>query len=228
MLIEVDSGAGFYLLGGLLVRIKGFAMADGVSFTDGKQRFTGRRLPNGAIEIRQSGSWFWRFSLRQKIAISVLLVITCLDYGWEIFNDSWFTVFFLLLSPIALRLSASQKKYHGAEHMAVNLFEGRVASVYHPGCGSNLVLMLIPGLLLELLPWGLWITLLGEIIYLVLILKVVWPAFQIGFRQGRPLAQNWWRLGRRWQRLFVTQPNEDEFRLAVQTLNSLFEKNDTQ
>jgi hypothetical protein len=206
------------------LHIRGFAMTDGVSFTNGKHRYTGRCLSNGENDIQPGGSWFWRFSFRQKIAVFALFCLTCLDYGWKDFDDIWFLAGILLIAPIAIRLPGSQRKYHGAEHMAVNLFEGQPPSVFHPGCGSNLILMLLPGLFLELLPWGVGFTLLCEAIYVVVVLRILWPAFQHGLRQGRPIAGIWWRFSRWWQRFFVAEPNDDELQLALQTLAKLLKE----
>jgi uncharacterized protein YqhQ len=199
-------------------------MVDGVSFTDGKHRFTGRILSNGEFQIRQGGSWFSRFSLRQKIAFLALIILTALDYGWKGFADFWYWIMLIPIIPFILCLSPSQKRFYGAEHEAVNLYGGQIPSVFHPGCGTNLILMILPGLFLELLPWGFWITLVCEAIYLLIVLKIVWPTFQRSLQNGNLLALLWWRLSRQWQRFFVAEPNDDEYRLAVLTLESLLKE----
>lgn len=206
------------------MRIRGFAMMNGVSFTDGKRRVTGRILADGNWEIREGGRWYWRFSARQVLAMMGIVAVASFLYFRPEVDDWRFTLIFLLLLLPLVRLSRNQRRFHGAEHTAVNLWEGRVPSVLHPGCGSNLVLMLLPGLLLEFLPFSFWVSILCEMGYLLVIYRLIWP-FWIGkLRRGSRLAQWFWQICRVWQRLFVSEPREDEIRLAVRVLEYLFNR----
>lgn len=203
------------------MRIRGFAMGNGVSFSDGKRRVTGRILADGRWEIREGGRWYWRFSVRQVLALAGIAILGLVAYLWPAEGESWVAWIFLLALLPLLRLSPSQRRFHGAEHAAVNLWEGKAPSILHPGCGSNLVLLVLPGLLLELLPVSFWPLLACELVYLFFILKLVWPFWLRRLRMGDRLALFFWSVCGFWQRLFVSRPRVEEVNLACRVLQSL-------
>lgn len=201
------------------MRIRGFAMPHGVCFSNGKQRVTGRIQKDGKLSIHRGTRWFWRFSIRQWLAAGVLLGIEFSVELWPgVMPDALYYILVIGLFLGLMNLEPSHRRFHGAEHIAVNLWEGRTASVLHPGCGSNLVLLLLPGLALSLLPLQWYYSLAVMGVYAGLIVFVVWPFLYRGVRRGEAIARVWWKVTSRWQRLFVAEPLPQELRLAREAL----------
>lgn len=204
------------------MRIRGFAMPQGVCFSNGKRRMTGRLLSNGQCVIKHGTRWYWRFSTRQWIAALALIGLELIDLLWP-GHIPRSLYFFLLIGLFftMIRLKASHRRFHGAEHIAVNLWEGQEASILHPGCGSNLVLLILPAIALSMLPVH-WLISLGIVgFYGGVMTFLVWPYLYRGLRQGNAIAGIWWKVTRRWQRFFVAEPFPEEVQLACATLQVL-------
>lgn len=205
--------------------IRGFAMVNGVSFTDGKHRVTGRILSDGAWDIRMGGRWYWRFSPLQRIAILAIIGLELLSYQAVGSNlgDLLGVLEAIVLIVCVGRMPKAHRRFHGAEHMAVNVMEGKTVSILHPGCGSNLVLLLLPGALTIFLPWSPYLLLGLEVVYAVVVIRWVWPTLYRGIKNDKLWARKWWSISQKWQRLFVSEPRLQEFQLANEVLKRLLQ-----
>jgi len=205
--------------------IRGFAMINGVSFTDGKHRVTGRILPDGRWELQPGGRWYWRFSPVQRWAILVVVGLELLSYTkWGSTVANLLGVMEILIMIVFVgRLSKVHRQFHGAEHMVANVLEGREAAILHPGCGSNLILLLLPGALVLFLPWPLHILLVLEAVYAGIVFKWLWPRLYRGLKTGDKWAHRWWKVSQRWQRLFVAEPQPEQVQLADAVLKHLLQ-----
>ena len=205
--------------------IRGFAMVDGVSFSNGKHRVTGRIKKDGSWEIIEGGRWYQRFSKRQIYAGVGIIGLETLSRLFPKTSEVLIWLGYILLFGVMFRLQKSHRRFHGAEHMAVNLFERRIQeTVLHPGCGSNLVLLLLPGLIISAIFMSWWMALIFEAIYAAIVIFLIWPKLYRGLGKEQSYPVIWWKISRRWQRLFVAQPNDAEMRLAREVLRCLLEK----
>lgn len=197
-------------------------MVNGVTFSDGKRRVTGRMLPDGTWSIQNGGHWYRRLSVRQWMGA---VAIIGLELGNELYPNlipkKFYWVLIIALFILLMRLNRAHKRFHGAEHWAVNLWEGQPASILHPGCGSSLILLLIPGFVVTLMPIDGWLSLAVFAIYSGVMAFWVWPFLYRGLRRGSAVAKGWWSIAKHWQRLFVTDPLPEEAHLASETLRIL-------
>jgi hypothetical protein len=212
-------------LGGMELIIRGFAMVDGVSFSNGKRRVTGRIREDGSWQIVEGGRWFQRFSKRQVFAGIGIIGLEVVSGLSPRIPEILVWSGYILLFAAMFWLQKSHRRFHGAEHLAVNLFEGRAEeTVLHPGCGSNLILLLLPGLIITAIFLSWWMALIFEAIYASIVIYLIWPRLYRGLGKGQKYSEIWWRISRHWQRLFIAQPEEEEARLAQEVLRSLLGK----
>lgn len=182
------------------------------------------------------GSWNWKKPLRL-----LLFLFTLITY---LFFDTWLSlVSVALLILLSLKEIGRMLKYHGAEHKTVNMFDTtghmenasveftRQFSRIHPRCGTNILVILLPlvllySVLLWFLPASLAESTVLDFIASILLMAAGMELFKL---MQKPGMRKFLKPGMGLQRILTTrEPEDEQIEVALYALRAALEgKTDT-
>ncbi|MCX7710609.1 MAG: DUF1385 domain-containing protein [Clostridia bacterium] len=174
------------------------------------------------------------FSLRGKWTLRkpALLLASILGIFFFVFSDSnLYMIFFILIPLLSLKEINDARMFHGAEHKIIHMAEelsdlseanietARDFSRIHPRCGTNLMVVLIPLIILYSIAEAYFLPIAGEGTEIAISILIMVAGLEV-LKLLQKRNMNWiLKVGGLLQKYGTTrEPEDEQLQLALQTL----------